>query len=81
MKKVVKKNVYNLVGVSWGGALTIEIARILSQQGASISVYFLDAAPASLQSTLKYLGKTFSEIESGILTRLLDINYTEVSKC
>lgn len=73
------KGAYNIIGISWGGALMLEIAKILDKQGASLHLYFLDAAPDTLQAAVKLLGEDLSEMETTLLTRILNINDSEVS--
>lgn len=72
------KGAYNIIGVSWGGALMVEIAKILDKQGASLHLYFIDAAPTTLQAAVKHLGVKNTEIETNLLTRVLKINDAEV---
>lgn len=79
IKKIWPKGPYNIIGVSWGGALTLEIARILSSQGASLHLYFIDGAPHTLQSALKHLGEDNASMETNLLTRILNINDIDVS--
>ncbi|XP_045461517.1 fatty acid synthase-like isoform X2 [Harmonia axyridis] len=74
MKAIWPKGPYTLVGVSWGGALTMEIARILDQQKASIHVYLIDGAPKTLQMALMNLGETASNVELNLITRYFKIN-------
>ncbi|EEZ97866.2 fatty acid synthase [Tribolium castaneum] len=78
IKKVWPKGAYNIIGVSWGGALMVEIAKILDKQGASLHLYFIDAAPTTLQAAVKHLGESATSIETNLLTRVLKINDAEV---
>ncbi|XP_044760998.1 fatty acid synthase-like [Coccinella septempunctata] len=74
MKEIWPKGPYTLVGVSWGGALTMEIARILDQQKASIHVYLIDGAPKTLQMALMHLGENATNVELNLITRYFKIN-------
>ncbi|KAL3278583.1 hypothetical protein HHI36_016128 [Cryptolaemus montrouzieri] len=74
MRQIWPKGPYSLIGVSWGGALTMEIAKILDQQKASIHIYLIDGAPKTLQSALKHLGENPNDVEMNLITRLFKIN-------
>lgn len=76
--KVWPKGAYNIIGISWGGALMIEIARILAKKGASLHLYFIDGAPGTLQAAIKHLGDDNVTMETNLLTRTLNINDIEV---
>lgn len=78
MKELYPRGPYNIVGVSWGGALAIEVARILEQKGETTLMYFIDGAPETIQSALKHLGDGVNA-EVGLLTRVLNINNADVS--
>lgn len=78
MKKLYPRGPYNIVGVSWGGALAIEIARILEKKGENTLVYFIDGAPETIQAALKHLGEGVTA-EVNLLSRILNINNTDVS--
>lgn len=56
----------------------VEIAKILDKHGASLHLYFIDAAPTTLQSAIKHLGETTANMETNLLTRILKINDGEV---
>lgn len=79
MKEIWPKGPYTLVGVSWGGALTMEIARILDQQKASIHIYLIDGAPKTLQMALMHLGENATNVELNLITRYFKINEAAVS--
>ncbi|CAH0563662.1 unnamed protein product [Brassicogethes aeneus] len=78
IRKVWPTGPYNLVGISWGGALALEIARLLDQNNVKIYMFFVDSAPNALQSALKHLGEDPKEMEVNLLTRVLNINDLEV---
>ncbi|KRT78122.1 hypothetical protein AMK59_7988, partial [Oryctes borbonicus] len=65
----------NLVGVSWGGALLIEVAKIL-QKRASIQLTFIDSAPDTIKTVISHLGEP-ANIEVNVLLNLLNIMSTE----
>lgn len=67
------------MGISWGGALAIEVARILERKGANTLVYFIDGAPETIQSALKHLGEGVAA-EVNLLSRVLNINNSDVLK-
>lgn len=77
MKKLYPRGPYNIVGISTGGALAIEIARILEKKGANTLVYFIDAAPETIQSALKHLGEGVAA-EVNLLSRVLNVNNSDV---
>lgn len=79
MKEIYPRGPYNIVGISWGGALAIEVARILEKQGASTLVYFIDGAPETIQAALKHLGEG-ARAEVNLLSRVLNVNNMEVLK-
>lgn len=68
---------YNLLGISCGGPLTIEISRIL-QKRANTQITFIDGAPDTIQAALKHLGEGVQS-EMNILTKVLNINNNDVS--
>ncbi|KAK9878927.1 hypothetical protein WA026_003750 [Henosepilachna vigintioctopunctata] len=74
MKQIWPKGPYTIIGVSWGGALSMEIARIFDQQNASIHVYLIDGAPQTLQMSLRHLGENPNDVEMNIISRLFKIN-------
>ncbi|XP_017779765.1 PREDICTED: fatty acid synthase-like isoform X2 [Nicrophorus vespilloides] len=76
--KLFPKGPYNIIGISWGGALALEISRIL-QKTANTQVTLMDAAPETIQAAIKYLGKDSSN-EVNLLNRILSINDAEVLK-
>lgn len=71
------KGPYNVVGISWGGALLIEIGKIL-QQRASTQLTFIDSAPYTISTTISHLGESVS-VEVNVLLNLLNITSAEVS--
>lgn len=79
MRKLYPRGPYNIVGVSWGGALAIEVARILERKGANTLMYFIDAAPETIQAALRHLGEGVIA-EVNLLSRILNINNSDVSR-
>uniref|UniRef100_A0A7R9PIV1 oleoyl-[acyl-carrier-protein] hydrolase n=1 Tax=Timema genevievae TaxID=629358 RepID=A0A7R9PIV1_TIMGE len=81
--KDAKEGPYNLVGVSWGGILALELARELQSQDQKIQLFLLDGAPDTTQSIAKLLG-TGDELQCNIITKLLGIEsnkVTLIAKC
>uniref|UniRef100_A0A7R9I585 oleoyl-[acyl-carrier-protein] hydrolase n=1 Tax=Timema bartmani TaxID=61472 RepID=A0A7R9I585_9NEOP len=72
-----KTGPYNLVGVSWGGILALELARELQSQDQKIQLFILDGAPDTTQSIAKLLG-TGDELQCNLITKLLDIESNKV---
>lgn len=69
---------YNLLGISCGGPLTIEISRILEKTAKKTQITFIDGAPDTIQSALNYLGEGVQS-ELNFLTKILNINNNDVS--
>ncbi|XP_030762053.1 fatty acid synthase-like [Sitophilus oryzae] len=70
--KIWPRTFFNIVGVSWGGVLVTEIARILDRRyKANIYVYYIDGAPFTLQSTIKLLGSGV-DFEVNLLSRIFN---------
>lgn len=78
MKQIYPRGPYNIIGISWGGALAIEVTRILERTGASTLLYFIDGAPETIQAAIKHLGEGVNA-EVNLLTRILNINNAEAS--
>lgn len=77
MRELYPRGPYNIVGISWGGALAIEVARLIEEKGGTTLVYFIDGAPETIQAALKHLGEGV-HAEVNLLTRILNINNTDV---
>jgi thioesterase domain-containing protein len=60
------------VGVSWGGVLALELARILETEGAETRVVLLDGALGTIRSIVELLNQR-SELEANLICRLLQI--------
>uniref|UniRef100_A0A7R9D501 oleoyl-[acyl-carrier-protein] hydrolase n=1 Tax=Timema poppense TaxID=170557 RepID=A0A7R9D501_TIMPO len=73
MRNIQPVGPYNLVGVSWGGILALELARELQSQDQKIQLFLLDGAPDTTQSIAKLLG-TGDELQCNLITRLLGID-------
>ncbi|GLV46780.1 hypothetical protein CBL_20928 [Carabus blaptoides fortunei] len=61
---------YNIVGVSWGGALAQEIAKIFENQNDRIQLYLIDAIPETIQSIITEDGHN-DNLEVTLLLELL----------
>lgn len=72
------KGPYNLVGVSWGGVLTLELAKILEEQGAKTRVVLLDGALETTRSMVELLNHG-ARLDANLICRLLQINNTKVN--
>uniref|UniRef100_A0A7R9F653 oleoyl-[acyl-carrier-protein] hydrolase n=1 Tax=Timema bartmani TaxID=61472 RepID=A0A7R9F653_9NEOP len=72
MRNIQPVGPYNLVGVSWGGILTLELARELQSQDQKIQLFLLDGAPDTTQSIAKLLG-TGDDLHCNLITKLLGI--------
>lgn len=78
MRQIYPKGPYNIIGISWGGALAIEVTKILEKTGINTLVYFLDGSPETIQAALKHLGDGVNA-EVNLLTRVLGINNADVN--
>ncbi|CAG2055670.1 unnamed protein product, partial [Timema podura] len=72
MRNIQPVGPYNLVGVSWGGILALELARELQSQDQKIQLFILDGAPDTTQSIAKLLG-TGDDLQCNLITKLLGI--------
>ncbi|CAG2061120.1 unnamed protein product, partial [Timema podura] len=70
---------YNIVGVLWGGILSLEIARVLKSQDQKTKIFLLDGAPETSQSLVRLLG-TGDELQCNLITKLLDIESNKVQE-
>ncbi|KAJ8967373.1 hypothetical protein NQ314_002933 [Rhamnusium bicolor] len=80
MRAIWPKGPYNIIAISWGGALAIEIARILHKLNTSIHLFLIDSAPNTLQAAIKHLGEDKRDMEINLLSRVLKINDAKVIK-
>lgn len=78
MRKIYPKGPYNILAVSWGGALAIEIAGILENDKFETNLYFVDSAPDTIQSAISHLNDGVGQ-DVNILCKLLNINDNEVN--
>jgi len=79
IKEIYPRGPYNIVGISYGGILAVEIAKNLERAKAKIFLHFIDGAPDTIQGILKHLGEgTNSEI--GILCRILNLTNPDIVK-
>lgn len=78
MSQINTKRVYNILSVSWGGALAIEIARILETENVKTNLYFVDSAPDTIQSAIAHLNDGAGR-DVNLLCKLLNIVDNEVS--
>uniref|UniRef100_A0A7R9NU93 oleoyl-[acyl-carrier-protein] hydrolase n=1 Tax=Timema tahoe TaxID=61484 RepID=A0A7R9NU93_9NEOP len=79
MRNIQPVGPYNLVGVSWGGILTLELARELQSQDQKIQLFLLDGAPDTTQSIAKLLG-TGDDLHCNLITKLLGIESNKVQE-
>lgn len=77
MSQINTKRVYNILSVSWGGALAIEIARILEAENGRTNLYFVDSAPDTIQSAITHLNDCVGR-DVNLLCKLLNIVDSEV---
>lgn len=61
---------YNIIGISWGGALATEIAKILEDQKERIQLYLIDGIPETIQSIVTEDGHN-DNLEMTLLLELL----------
>ncbi|XP_025837114.1 fatty acid synthase-like isoform X3 [Agrilus planipennis] len=73
MENILPNGPFNIVAVSWGGAIATEIAITLEKRGHTTQLYYLDGAPETIQSTLRLLGSGVKK-DIALLTRYLKIN-------
>lgn len=76
--RVFPRGPYNIVAVSLGGALALEIAKNLERDGRNTLVYFVDAAPDTMQSALRIMGDGVAR-EVYLITKMLNLNDSDVS--
>lgn len=80
IRNICPEGPYNIVGVSWGGVLATEIAKVFDKlYKPSIHLYFIDGAPSTLQSAIKHLGEG-NEMEVNLLSRIFNNNDAQVIK-
>nr|CAD7457323.1 unnamed protein product [Timema tahoe] len=72
MRSIQPVGPYNIVGVLWGGILSLELARVLKSQDQKTKIFLLDGAPETSQSLVRQLG-TGDELQCNLITKLLDI--------
>lgn len=77
MRKIYPKGPYNILAVSWGGALAVEIAAILENDKVKTNLYFVDSAPDTIQSAISHLNDGVGQ-DVNLLCKLLNINDNEV---
>uniref|UniRef100_A0A7R9PJ00 oleoyl-[acyl-carrier-protein] hydrolase n=1 Tax=Timema genevievae TaxID=629358 RepID=A0A7R9PJ00_TIMGE len=77
MKKIQPTGPYNLVGISWGGILAIEIARELSSQEQIFQLFLLDGVPETILNIIKQLGKA-DQLQFNLISRLLNMETNKV---
>nr|XP_023020295.1 fatty acid synthase-like [Leptinotarsa decemlineata] len=78
MRSIYPKGVFNIVSVSSGGFLAIEIAKILTKQKASIHLFFIDSAPRKVQQALERLGEDRSDQALNVLKMVFAMKDSEV---
>ncbi|KAF2893821.1 hypothetical protein ILUMI_12358 [Ignelater luminosus] len=79
MREIHPRGPYNIIGVSYGGILAIEIAKILEQENCKTQVQFLDGAPDTIQGVLKHLGDGYNR-EIRYLCQILNLTNPEIIK-
>jgi len=65
------------VGVSCGGVLTLELAKMLEAEGAETRVVLLDGALESIRSKLELLDQG-GKLDTNLICRLLQIKSMKV---
>lgn len=77
MKQIFPKGPYNIIGLSYGGILAIEVAKNLERFNAKIQLHFVDGAPDTIQGVFKFLGEGNNR-EIGLLCRVLNLTSPDV---
>jgi len=78
IREVWQEGPFNIAGVSWGGILATEIAKILDKEyNAKVYLYLIDGAPLSLQSAIQLLGKE-DDFEVNLLSRVFNSHDSQV---
>lgn len=79
IKKIYDKNVYNLISVSTGSILTMELARQLQLQKpkAQLQLFFIDNDPQSIETSIQQLGKA-RDLEINLLRNTFSIHDLKV---
>lgn len=63
---------YNLLGICWGGALVLEVARRLEASGSQTRLFLIDAVPDILQTMLNAHADQ-KTLDAAILSQLLSV--------
>ncbi|XP_025837130.1 fatty acid synthase-like [Agrilus planipennis] len=79
MENILPNGPFNIVAVSWGGAIATEIAITLEKRGHTTQLYYLDGAPETIQSTLRLLGSGVKK-EIALVMRFLKVNAEILNK-
>ncbi|KAJ9584287.1 hypothetical protein L9F63_021356, partial [Diploptera punctata] len=72
IQKVECTGPYNIVGISWGGAIALEVARLLEAEGHKIRIILVDAAPERMQAIAQQLTKD-GTFDTNLVSALLKI--------
>lgn len=56
-----KAGPYNIVGLSWGGPLSIDIAKHLENMGKKVQLFLIDGVPDTLKALAEQDGENIKE--------------------
>ncbi|KAJ9584285.1 hypothetical protein L9F63_021354, partial [Diploptera punctata] len=79
IRKIQEKGPYNLVGVSCGGPLTLEVAYLLEAQGEQIQIILVDATVETTLGIVEHL-KEGAKLEVKVISKLLQINSSKLEQ-
>ncbi|KAF5286879.1 hypothetical protein FQA39_LY00412 [Lamprigera yunnana] len=77
--KIYPKGLYNIIGISYGGILAMEVAKCLERHNSRIKLHLIDGAPETIQGILKHLGEGANS-EIGFLCRILNLTSPDIVK-
>ncbi|KAF5305398.1 hypothetical protein FQR65_LT07724 [Abscondita terminalis] len=80
IREIYKKNMYNILGISYGGILAMEVAKCLEKQNCRVKLHLVDGAPETIQNILNHLGEGANS-EIGFLCRILNLTNPDIVKC
>ncbi|KAK4881873.1 hypothetical protein RN001_005192 [Aquatica leii] len=80
IKQIYKKNMYNIIGISYGGILAMEVAKCLERHNCRVKLHLVDGAPETIQGILRHLGEGANS-EIGFLCRILNLTNPDIVKC
>ncbi|XP_071051537.1 fatty acid synthase-like [Onthophagus taurus] len=78
IQQIYPRGPYNIVGVSWGGILALEISKILEQH-KNTQITFVDGTPDIIKDVFNHLGD-ISNLQLNVISRLLNVTSADILK-